>query len=193
MYRVAALLLWVVIGVAPAVAADTTIEPLSDLPQFTAAKVAREAAAQIPDDLDRVIIAYPSGQTTFLPKGTPTAFAGPRAVVVQLKDAKIAPFANTSGFPEAFPRPGSKKILENGRVTAWDYTWTQGVATPMHFHSKQVVVVYFGHGTLRSTGKDGKISDTMVRDGLVTFNAPNRVHTETLVDGTSRAIIVEMN
>jgi hypothetical protein len=192
MYRTAAaFLLSSVMWFAPAMAAN--IQVLDDRPQFTASKVAEEDAAQISADLDRVVVTYPTGQTTFLPKGTPTAFTAPQAVVVQLKDVKIAPFPNTSGFPDAFPRPGVKKLLENGRVTVWDYTWTKGVPTPMHFHSKQVVVVYFGNGTLRSTAKDGKISDTMVHDGLVTFNAPNRIHTETLTDGTTRAVIVEMN
>lgn len=192
MYRAAAaFLVSIAMWLAPVMAAD--IQVLDDLPQLTASKVAKANASQIPADLDRVIVAYPAGDATFLAKGAPTAFSGPQAVVVQLKDVRITPLPNTSGFPEAFPRPGAKKLLENGRVTVWDYTWTKGVPTPMHFHSKQVVVVYFGQGTLRSTAQDGKTSDTAVHDGLVTFNPPNRVHTETLTDGTARAVIVEMN
>ena len=42
-----------------------------------------------------------------------------------------------------------KKLLENARVIVWDYTWTPGVATPMHFHDKDVVVYYQEDGDLQ--------------------------------------------
>lgn len=39
----------------------------------------------------------------------------------------------------------------------WDYTWTQDVATPMHFHDKDALVVYLEDGDMRSTTPDGKL------------------------------------
>src|SRR5712671_4151338 len=83
--------------------------------------------------------------------------AVPHDIVIELKDAKVPPLANTSGYPNAFPRPGSKKVLENERVVAWDYTWTPGVPTPMHFHDKDVVVTYLETGELASTTPDGQV------------------------------------
>jgi hypothetical protein len=61
----------------------------------------------------------------------------------------VPPLANTSGFPNAFPRPNSRKLFENDNVVVWDYTWTTGVPTPMHFHDKDVVVVYLETGRLK--------------------------------------------
>jgi hypothetical protein len=115
-----------------------------------------------------------------------------KALVITLKDKKVAPGANTSGYPNAFPRPNSIKVYEDARVIDWDYTWTTGVATPMHFHDKDVVVLYLGTGSLRSTTPDGKSVVNNWKPGDTRFNLRDRVHTETLVDGQLRAIITEL-
>ena len=118
--------------------------------------------------------------------------AVPHDIVIELKDARVAALANKSGFPNAFPRPGSKKILENDRIVAWDYTWTPGVPTPMHFHDKDVVVVYLEAGELASTSPDGQVQNNPHYFGFTKFNPRDRAHTETLVKGKGRAIIVEL-
>src|SRR5258706_8148790 len=107
-----------------------------------------------------------------------------KAIVITLKDKVVAPIANTSGFPNAFPRPGNIKVYEDARVIVWDYTWTLGKATPMHFHDKDVVVIYLDNGTLKSTAPDGKSVTNKRSPGDTFFNARDRVHTETLTDGT---------
>jgi hypothetical protein len=114
-----------------------------------------------------------------------------RAIVINLKDHPLSAMVNKSGFPNAFPRPGGKKVLENDRILVWDYTWTSGQPTPMHFHDKDVVVVYLKAGALKSTTPDGKSSVNQLSMGKTTFNARDRVHTETLIQGESRAIITE--
>ena len=114
-----------------------------------------------------------------------------RAIVIELKDNAIPPLANTSGLPNAFPRPGSKKVLETKRVIVWDYTWTTGVATPMHFHDKDVVVTYLKDGSLKSTTPTGQVTTNNYKFADVRFNARDRSHTETLMKGSERAIIVE--
>ena len=116
----------------------------------------------------------------------------PHDIVIALKDAKVPPLANTSTYPNAFPRPGSKKILENERIVAWDYTWTSGVPTPMHFHDKDVVVTYLETGELASTSPDGQVVNNPHYFGFTKFNTRDRAHTETLVKGKGRAIIVEL-
>jgi hypothetical protein len=116
-----------------------------------------------------------------------------RTIAIDLKDHPVAPLRNTSGVPNAFPRPGiNRKVFENDRVIVWDFTWTAGQPTPMHFHDKDVVVVYLGTGTLRSTTPDGKAVDNKWKPGDTRFNLRDRVHTETLVDGELRAIITEL-
>ena len=119
--------------------------------------------------------------------------AGPAgSVVIELKDHAAPPLANASGFPNAFPRPGVKKRLENDKVLVWDYTWTTGVPTPMHFHDKDVVVVYLENGALKSTTPDRQSVVNDLSAGLIRFNARDRVHTEELVRGKARAIITEL-
>ena len=72
------------------------------------------------------------------------------------KISRRSPSRTSRAIRLAFPRPGVKKLLENARVIVWDYTWTTGVATPMHFHDKDVVVFYLEDGDLQSTTPKGE-------------------------------------
>jgi hypothetical protein len=155
----------------------------------------------VPDSLERrtsdsVWISVPAGDVTYWAKGADrraprSGGTAMRMIAIDLKDHPVAPLRNTSGFPNAFPRPNGKKIIENDRVIVWDYTWTPAQPTPMHFHDKDVVVVYLQHGSLRSTTPDGKSVVSKWTPGDTRFNLRDRVHTETLVEGTLRAIITE--
>jgi hypothetical protein len=115
-----------------------------------------------------------------------------KAIAITLKEKPVAALANTSGYPTAFPRPHNIKVYEDARVIVWDYTWTPGEPTPMHFHDKDVVVIYFGNGSLKSTTPDGKSVVNKWTTGDTRFNLRDRVHTETLLDGQLRAIITEL-
>ena len=144
-----------------------------------------------------VSVAPVAGDVVYWGKGAlrraaPSATTPARTIVVNLKDSAPATMDNKSGFPNAFPRPGSRKLLENDRLVIWDYTWTTGQPTPMHFHDKDALVVYLKDGALRSTTPDGKSVVNQLTVGKTTFNARDRVHTETLVEGESRAIIMEL-
>ena len=138
------------------------------------------------------------GQATFIPKGDSQIEEGtgnsPRhGIVIELKNFTQAPLEKQSAFPEAFPRNGSKKLLNNSRTTVWDYTWTVGVPTPVHFHSRDVVVVYLETGEVQSKDISGAITVNKLERGVTRYNARNRTHSEELVKGASRAIIVELN
>jgi len=143
-----------------------------------------------------VSVAPVPGEATYWPRGAvrqaPLSKTPMRSIVIVLKDSPPATIANPSGYPNAFPRPGIRKILENDRVIVWDYTWTVGQPTPMHFHDKDTVVVYLKNGALKSTTPDGKSVVNGLTVAKTTFNARDRVHTETLVEGESRAIITEL-
>jgi hypothetical protein len=89
-------------------------------------------------------------------------------------------------------RPGVKKILENERVIVWDCTWTLGVASPTHFHDKDVVALFLEDGDLKSTTLDGKSVVNPHTPGEVRFTLGNRTHTETLVRGRQHAILTEL-
>lgn len=143
-------------------------------------------------DLDRVVVSLTSGNAVFVPKGHPAAATGEIRIVELKPPTARAALPKPAAYPLAFPRPGSKKIFENDRVIVWDYAWTTGVATPMHFHDKDVVVTYLADGSLKSTTPDGMSVVNDYRYGTTRFNARDRIHTETLVSGRQRAIIVEL-
>lgn len=145
------------------------------------------AAAQ---PTDSVVISH-TGKATYVSKGTQPRIDG-RSFVIDLKDHPVAPIENKSGYPLAFPRKGAKKLLENDRVIVWDYSWTPNVATPMHFHDKDVVVLFLEDGDLKSTDAAGKVTENSFKPFTVRFNTRERVHTETLTRGEQRAIITEL-
>lgn len=160
-----------------------------DVPAGAAAPPANAA-----HDVVTILIRGQAADVRFRPHGTPPALvpADARSIVIELQDTTVPPLANTSGYPLAFPRPGSTKVLENDRVVAWAFTWTPGVATPMHFHDKDVVVTYLADGALTSTDPRGAQVVNPHHFGFTKFNPRDRVHTETLTHGQARAVLVEL-
>jgi hypothetical protein len=165
----------------------TATKPAIDNERVTVLDVSDSTPAQ---PTDAVVVSL-SGSAAFVPKGTEPNITG-RSFVIDLKDHPVPAIENKSGYPLAFPRPGTKKLFENDRVIVWDSTWTPGVATPMHFHDKDVVVVFLEDGDLKSTTPDGKEVVNKYTTGTVRFNQRNRTHTETLMNGKQRAIITEL-
>jgi hypothetical protein len=115
-----------------------------------------------------------------------------QAILIELKDTVVPPLENRSGYPLAFPREGAVKVVDNDRVLIWDYTWTISHPTPMHFHDKDVVVVFLEKGELQSRTPDAQVVPNPIAFGETRFNARNRVHSEVLASGKARAIIVEL-
>ena len=166
----------------------TTSKPVIDNDRVSVLDVNNISVAAQPNDA--VVVAL-SGTAVFVPKGARANISG-RLFVINLKDHPVPPIENKSGYPLAFPRPGAKKVFENDGVIIWDSTWTPGVATPMHFHDKDVVVVFLEDGDLKSTTPDGKEVVNKYTTGTVRFNQRDRTHTETLINGKQRAIITEL-
>ena len=137
------------------------------------------------------------GFVLFQPKGVTHIEEGmvdnnPRhAILIDLKDHEAAPIPHPSGLPKAFPREGAKNRLENERIAIWEYRWT-GQPTPMHFHDKDVVVVFMEGGEIESTTPDGKSRVSRVARGEASFAPRNRTHSEKLASGAARAILVEL-
>jgi hypothetical protein len=132
------------------------------------------------------------GAANFGQKGDVAGKAGARTVVIELKDHPLAPIANTSGYPLAFPRANAKKLLENDKVVVWDNVWHPGKPTPMHFHDKDALVVYEATGALQSTSADGKQVVGEFKFGQIRFSPRDHSHTEVLVRGEGRAVILEL-
>lgn len=135
---------------------------------------------------------------TFSPKGDRRDEQGlaetnpPRSLIIELKDHPVPPLENKTGYPLAFPRPHVKKLLENDRVIVWSYRWNPGEPTPMHFHDKDVVVVYLEDTALTSTTPDGKKTLNEYKAFDIRFNKRDRTHTELLARGTGSAMMMEL-
>jgi hypothetical protein len=132
------------------------------------------------------------GSAEFHHRGDIPGKTGSRAIIIELKDSPSKTYPNNSGYPNAFPRPGVKKLFENERVIIWSYRWKLGVPTPMHFHDKDVVVVYEDDTTLNSTALDGKSVVNHYEADEVRFNRGDRTHTELLVKDQGSAVMVEL-
>jgi hypothetical protein len=132
------------------------------------------------------------GTAYFGHQGDTPGKAGQRTVVVELKDHALAPIANSSGFPLAFPRPHVRKLLENDKVIVWDYAWRPKQPTPMHFHDKDALVVFEATGALQSTTPDGKSLVNEYEFGDIRFNRRDRTHSELLLRGHAHAVITEL-
>jgi len=146
--------------------------------------------AAMPDDF--VAISFANGTAVFGHAGESAGLAGVRTIVIDLKNHPVAPLANNSGYPNAYPRPHIEKILENDRVIVWRYRWNLGEPTPMHFHDKDVVVTYLEDSALQSTEPNGKTVLNEYKSGDIRFNKRDRIHTELLVRGAASAVITEL-
>lgn len=182
----------------PLQSAPEPARPIIQNERVTVWDLARERGAIPPaelspyDTLTIYLTGPQAGTARFDKKGSARKEQDGRAVVVALKDHVVPPMPNKSGYPNAFPRPNVKKLIENDRILVWDYTWTPGVPSPMHFHDKDVVVVYFEDGALKSVTPDGKSVVNDVAFGMIRFNLRDRSHYEEVVKGKSRAIMMEL-
>ena len=177
-------------------AQSPTAKPLVDNDRVTVwdlpAVNAEATAAHKPAGDFVVVTVGPPPAAVFHTKGSEMDPVAARVILIDLKDKPVAPLENKSGHPNAFPRPGSKKLIENDRVIVWDYSWTRGVPSPMHFHDKDVVVVYVEDGALQSTTPDGQNTVNEFKAGTTRFNTRDRVHTELMTSPRARAIITEL-
>jgi hypothetical protein len=146
-----------------------------------------------PSKYDFVEVPFsPKSTAVFGHKGDTPNGNGAHCAVIELKDFAVAPIANETGLPLAFPRPHARKLLENERIIIWDYAWRPGKPTPTHFHDKDAIAVYQGGGSIRSTTLDGKSEVRALNRGDVLFNRRDRSHSELYVSGSPHAVIVEL-
>jgi hypothetical protein len=170
-------------------AAKLDVHPLIDNERVTVWDTTSRLPAA-PDDF--VSIAFKDGTAAFGHAGDAAADGSTRTIVIDLKNQPVAAIANNSGYPNAYPRPHIEKLLENDRVIVWRYRWNLGEPTPMHFHDKDVVVLYLEDTALKSTTPDGNAVLNEYKSGDIRFNRRDRIHTETLVRDMGSAVITEL-
>ncbi len=144
--------------------------------------------------LPAVLISLADGAARFI-NATDTSTIRPKsgqAVLIELKDHSVAPLEAPGGIVRAFPRQGAKRILDNDRVSVWDFTWAKGMKTDLHFHDKDVVLIYLSSGTVRSIPINGEPTADPRSFGEVRFGPRGRTHVEECIDGPRRDIITEL-
>ena len=149
-----------------------------------------ESMAAMADDF--VAIDFAKGTAVYGHAGETAGSPGVRSVIIDLKNNPMPPLANNSGYPNAFPRPHVDKLLENDRVVVWHYRWYPNEPTPVHFHDKDVVVLYLEDSPLQSIETNGKVTLNEYKSGDIRFNKRDRVHSELLARDAASAVITEL-
>jgi len=72
-----------------------------------------ESIAAMPDDF--VAISFAEGTAMFGRAGETAGVPGIRTIVIDLKNHPVAPLANNTGYPNAFPRPHVEKLFAASR------------------------------------------------------------------------------
>jgi uncharacterized RmlC-like cupin family protein len=159
------------------IGADARQSPPARQPRFPAVLISLvDGAVRFIDATDTSTIRPESGQ----------------AVLIELKDHLVTPLEAPVTIARAFPRQGAKQIVDNNRVNVWDVTWTKGMKTSVHFHDKDVVVLYLTSGTVRSIPLNGEPTAVPRSSGEAVFLPRGRTHVEECIDGPRRDIIVEL-
>jgi len=116
-----------------------------------------------------------------------------RAVFIELKrdTASGLPDAGMDG-PAPFPRDDAKQILDDDRVTAWDYSWTSGPQGLRYRPARETVIVWLGAGTLRVTQRDGTSTVREVKAGTMHHMTRGANETAEIVSGSARAILFQL-
>jgi hypothetical protein len=94
---------------------------------------------------------HKTGDVTDAKSGDSKLKPGERAAIIEVKDYPVPPLANKTGYPLAFPRPRSEKVLETDHVVVWRYAFKPGEPSPMHFHDKDAIPIYMEETDLKST------------------------------------------
>jgi quercetin dioxygenase-like cupin family protein len=136
------------------------------------------------------------GSVTFTPKGTVHMEEGlsdvaQRKIMLQLKSSESP--SDSGSTVAKVPLEGAVKLLENARLVAWDYTWNLGQETPRHTDYHDSVIVFLDGGTIRSIAGAGGAKDTTRSAGEVAYLPhTSDPHTEEAVQGSQRAVIIEL-
>ena len=114
-----------------------------------------------------------------------------RAVFIELKHetASGLPDADVGSLP--FPREGAKQILNDDRVTAWDYTWTSGPQGLRYRPARETVIVWLGAGKLRTRHRGGATTVSDVDAGTMHHLARGSNETLEIVGGSPRVILFQ--
>jgi len=151
----------------------------------------------LPDGTERVGALETIGNVQYGGKGLVHREEGvsetPRRVfLMELKEATPPPDPLPEGVAPAWPRAGATKILDNELVVVWDYTFSEAMDVPLHFHDKDQIVVTLGAGRFRVVPSNGEPLEREVQPGRAAFVPRGELHREEFVSGSPRIIVIQL-
>jgi hypothetical protein len=91
-----------------------------------------------------------------------------RAVFIELKQEKPSGLTPAEVGTSAFPREGANQVLDDDRVTAWDYaSWAPGPGALKFRAARETIIVWLGEGSLRVTRRAGSMTTVQVKSGTM--------------------------
>ena len=112
-----------------------------------------------------------------------------RAVFIELKhDTPFAALQPALERHSTFPPDGSKQLLDDDRVIAWDLAWSAEAGR--YRPEREAVVVWLGEGRVR-TSRGNATELSAVTPGRVRHMPRNSGDTIEVVEGRPRAIVFE--
>jgi hypothetical protein len=96
-----------------------------------------------------------------------------------------------NGATPLFPREGAKQILDDERVTVWDYVWPAGSSTAAVRYPRNAVTVWLGSGSVRVTDLRRKTDTLAVAPGQIRYVPAGTVESFNILTGSPRAMLFE--
>jgi hypothetical protein len=138
------------------------------------------------------------GSLSTTPKGTTHIEEGNtdpplRAVFIELKQENPSSLAPVEVGAAAFPREGARQLLENDRVTAWDYaSWAPGPGSLKFLAARETIIVWLGDGSLRVTRFAGSTTTVRVKSGTMRHLDRGSDDMLEMTKGSPRALFFEL-
>jgi hypothetical protein len=115
-----------------------------------------------------------------------------RAVFIELKRETASGLPDVEvGGPAPFPRDGGKQILDDNRVTAWDFLWASGSQGLRYRPARETVIVWLGAGRVRRT-QHNAATEGDINAGTMHYLPAGADETVEVVSGSPRAILFQL-
>jgi hypothetical protein len=113
-----------------------------------------------------------------------------RAVFIELKsDAPSGLPEIPQGVPSMFPRAGARELMDDERVSVWDYTWRPGETIAAARHGRDTVWIWLEPGTLGIRSPGQQEERLTVSSGQIRYVPRGTVSEERVLAGAPRAMI----
>ena len=116
-----------------------------------------------------------------------------RAVFIELKQEKPSGLTPAEVGAAAFPREGARQVLDDDRVTTWDYgSWAPGPGALKFRAARETIIVWLGDGSLRVTPRAGSTTMVPVKSGTMRHIDRDSAEMLEMTSGSPRALFFEL-